>query len=333
MRSIKERERELELDEVVLSLTASSKCHGQGIAVDCRLDTRLQIVIHRNQARSLSIEQTNMARARAGLVLPRALSPHRYSTHYDRVLAHDLLYMTYDHSLTQQPELTQAKEAPKWDPSNPYTRNRPARRPKGNSARTTPGMRAIGPHNVVRLEEIVLNCFVKEASSSKSQILPALAGFQAMTGEPLPGFASDAASSSSSSSAGSSGIQVVYTKKGSASFKVRAGQVCGAKVSLKGESMWTFLETLVDLVLPRLKDWNGIKLPPPSVNLRSPASTSGVVSIGLPPSAMGLFPGVEVNLEQYPRLQGFHVQFLTNAKGKTAQDQARALLSGFRLPL
>jgi len=97
--------------------------------------------------------------------------------------------------------------------------------------------------------------------------------------------------------------------------------------------MWTFLETLVEIVLPRMKDWNGVRLPPPSVNLKSPSSTGGVVAFGLPASAMGLFPSVEVNLEQYPRLHGFNIQFITNARGKGAQDQARALVSGFRIPL
>ena len=259
------------------------------------------------------------------------LSPHRYSEHYHRVLAPDLLYLTYDHSVPAAsllPPSERKKDQLQWDPSNPYTKNRPAKTPKGNSARLTPATRIIQPHNVVRLQEIVLNTFVKEASSSKSQLLAAIAGFQAITGEPIPGHAQDA-----SGSAKKLGIEVTRTGKGSASFKVRSGQVCGIKVSLKGEAMWSFLETLVDFVLPRLKDWNGVVLPPPSVNRSSKSSTGGVVAFGLPSAAMGLFPSIEVNLEQYPRLHGFHVQCITNARGSRAQDQARALLSGFRIPL
>jgi len=254
------------------------------------------------------------------------LSPHRYAQHYNRVLSHDLLYMTYDHSLATSSAPSTPKLPKNWDPSDPYAKNRPAKKPRGNKP-VTPAVRPVRPDTLVKLESIVLNTFVKEASSSKSQLLGAIAGFQAMTGEPLPGFAGDNGGSSHAE-----GIQVVRTGRGSASFKVRAGQVCGCKVELKGEAMWSFLETLVDLVLPRMKDWHGVTLPPPSVNRHSPSSTGGVVSFGLPSSAMALFPGVEVNLEQYPRLHGFNIQFITNAKGLGAQDQARALLSGFRIP-
>ncbi|KAK9900319.1 ribosomal protein L5 [Cystobasidium minutum MCA 4210] len=260
------------------------------------------------------------------------LSPHRYAEHYHRVLAPDLLYMTYDHSPAPAsliPPTERKKDQLTWDPENPYTKNRPAKKPKGGQA-LTPAVRIIKPDNVVRLEEIVLNTFVKEAAANKNQVLSAIAGFQAMTGESIPGYASDGAQPSSSNR--TSGIQITRTSRASASFKVRAGQVAGVKVGLKGEPMWSFLETLVDLVLPRMKDWNGVRLPPPSVNPRSVSSTGGVVAFGLPPSAMALFPGIEANLEQYPKLHGFHIQFITNAKGRGAQDQARALLSGFRIP-
>jgi large subunit ribosomal protein L5 len=269
------------------------------------------------------------------LKLPTALTPSRYAAHYNRTLAADLMYLTYDHRRARKQrddggQTATAAQLWTWDPDNPYTKNRPARPPKGNSNRITPSPKAVHSGNLVRLKEIQLNTFVKEASSSKSQVLSAIAGFQAMTGEPIPGFASDGQSSSGGPGAG---IQVVKTRKASASFKVRAGQVCGIKVALRGDAMWTFLETLVEIVLPRMKDWNGVRLPPPSVNLKSPSSTGGVVAFGLPASAMGLFPSVEVNLEQYPRLHGFNIQFITNARGKGAQDQARALVSGFRIPL
>lgn len=259
-----------------------------------------------------------------------SLAPQRYAEHYHRVLAQDLLYLTYDHTVPPArlipPHLRKADQLA-WDPENPYTKNRPAKKPRGGGS-LIPATRMVAADNVVRLEEIVINTFVKEAAVNKSQVLSAIAGLQAMTGQPLPGFAAESTSGSAKS-----GIQVLHTKKASASFKVRAGQVCGAKVSLKGEAMWSFLETLVELVLPRLKDWNGVKIPPPSTNLKSPAQVSGVVSFGLPPAAMGLFPGTELNVEQFPRLHGFNLSFITNVRGLGAQDQARALMSGFRIPL
>lgn len=270
-------------------------------------------------------------RAPALRSLTSSLSPHRYALHYDRVLASDLLYMTYDHSPAPStlidPRIRKADQL-EWDATNPYTRNRPQKQPRGKRP-LLPAAQQIKPDTLVKLEKITLDTFVKEASSSKAQVLSAIAGFQAMTGEQAPGFASDDYPRQNGEV---EGIQVVRTGKASASFKVRSGQVCGAKVTLRDEAMWTFLETLVDLVLPRLKDWNGVRLPPPSTNRKSPSMTSGVVGFGLPPQAMALFPAMEINLEQYPRLHGFNINFVTNAKGPGAQDQARALLSGFRIP-
>lgn len=261
------------------------------------------------------------------------LSPRRYAEHYHRVLAPDLLYMTYDHAPNPEsliaPHILK-KDQLHWDVTNPYHKNRPARKPKGGRE-LLPAAKMIKPDNVVRLEEIVLNTFVRDASSSKQLLLSAIAGFQAMTGEPIPGFAGDGYVSTHPKR--TDGMQVVKTKKGSHSFKIRSGQPAGIKVGLKGDSMWNFLETLVEVVLPRLKDWNGVKLPPPSVRSKSPARNAGVVQFGLGPAAMGLFPGIEANLEQYPRLHGFNIQFITNAKGPGAHDQALALLSGYRVPL
>ena len=97
--------------------------------------------------------------------------------------------------------------------------------------------------------------------------------------------------------------------------------------------MHDFLEVLVELVLPRLKDWDGFTLPTKTI---SETESSGSLSFGLPNSAMALFPQVEVQLEQYPTgmrgLGGFSVSCVTNARGVGAQDKARALLSGFRIP-
>ena len=49
--------------------------------------------------------------------------------------------------------------------------------------------------------------------------------------------------------------------------------------------------------------------------MRTPSGVSGVVSFGLPPEAMGLFPQIEVNLDSYPKSYGMHIHFITNATG------------------
>jgi large subunit ribosomal protein L5 len=172
------------------------------------------------------------------------------------------------------------------------------------------------------LESIIIHTMVKEAIGNKPALLTAIMALRAISGETELG----------GGRAGSSGVQVLASKSGAAAFKLRAGMPVAVKVELKGDAMYTFIQCLVDFVLPRIRDFPGFPLSPPSASKQSPSATGGVVSMGLPASAMALFPQIEVNLDAYPRTHGFHMQFLTSAKGKGAQDKARALLSGFRIP-
>jgi large subunit ribosomal protein L5 len=163
---------------------------------------------------------------------------------------------------------------------------------------------------------------VKEAITSKHAILSAIMAFRAISGETKYG----------GGILSSTGVRVITSKSGVAEFKIRAGLPFGVKVELKGEKMYEFIGTLVDFVLPRIREFSGVVMPAPTANASSPSMTSGVVSIGLPPTAMGLFPQIEINLDSYPTTHGLHIQFITNARGKGAQNRARALLSGFQIP-
>ncbi|GAA5878644.1 hypothetical protein JCM3774_000437 [Rhodotorula dairenensis] len=253
----------------------------------------------------------------------------RLGDHYDSTLSHDLLYLLYSHAThaeaAQRPN--PLERTPIWSPENPYAQGRSAPpRPKGNRY-IVPNPTYVSPESVPRLESIVVESMYKHAVGAKSNLLPLIMAFQAITGEPpqvkTPGPYGPGSSQ---------GIQVTQSTKKSASFKIRAGMPSGVKVELRGEPMYAFLETVVDFVLPRLKTFSGIPLPPASHPRQSPSSTSGVVSFGLPPEAMGLFPQIEVNLDQYPRAFGMNIFCVTNTKGRGAQDQARALLSGVGLP-
>jgi len=75
---------------------------------------------------------------------------------------------------------------------------------------------------------------------------------------------------------------------------VRPGISLGIKVDLKSPKMYDLLGTLVEFVLPELRDFPRIAA---SASSNSPSAVSGVVSFGLPPEAMGLFPQIEVNLD------------------------------------
>jgi len=253
--------------------------------------------------------------------------PSRYQDHYNNTLAEDLLYMTYDHSLASSPSASASASSsstpPVVDPStvNPYQLNRPQSPPRGNRP-LKPATRPVGATSVPKLESIVLHTMVKEAIGNKPAMLSAIMALRAISGETYQGGGRKAAS----------GVQVLVSKSGAAAFKLRAGMPVAVKVEIKGEAMYDFVQSLVDFVLPRLREFPGVQLPMLSANRNSPSATSGVVAFGLEPGAMGLFPQIETNLESYPKMHGFHMQFLTNCKGKGAQDQARALLSGMRIP-
>lgn len=253
----------------------------------------------------------------------------RIQDHYESSLSHDLLYLLYSHQTHAGADAlpNPLSRSPVWSPANPYAQGRAAPpRPKGNRY-IVPNPSYTSAQSVPQLESIVVESMTKTALAGKSNLLPLIMAFQAITGEPpqtkTPGPYGPGSGQ---------GLVITRSTKKSASFKIRAGAPTGVKVELKGEPMYNFLETLVDFVLPRLKTFNGIPLPPASHPRQSMSSTSGVVSFGLPPEAMGLFPQIEVNLDQYPKTFGMNIFCITSAKGRGAQDQARALLSGTGLP-
>jgi large subunit ribosomal protein L5 len=230
--------------------------------------------------------------------------PTRYRQHYDNTLASDLLY----------------KSDVPVAPQTPYELNRPTPPLRGNRP-ARPAAKAITAENVPHLESIILHTMVKEAIGNKQALLTAIMALRAISGQ-----------SPNGGGRSSAGVEVLSSKTGAAAFKLRSGMPVAVKVELRGEAMYDFIQSLVDFVMPRIREYPGIALPPPSASRTSPSAVGGVVAFGLPSTAMSLFPQVEANLDAYPRLHGFHMYFKTSAKGERAQEQARALLSGFRIP-
>lgn len=254
---------------------------------------------------------------------PGPTSRSRFQSHFNTTLSHDLMYMCYSHpthtSADTLPNPT--TRSPIWSPSNAYAQNRAPPRPKGNRY-LVPNPSYTSPSSLPVLEEVTIATMTKTALGQKSNLLPLLMAFEAITGE-VP------QSNHPGPYGPGSGKGLIITKsaKASASFKIRAGMPTGVKVTLRGPQMYAFLEQLVDFVFPRLKTFSGIPLPPASSPKQSTSATGGVVSFGLPPEAMGLFPSIEVNLDQYPKTFGMNIYCKTSARGRGAQDQARALLS------
>jgi len=228
------------------------------------------------------------------------------------------MYMTYQHEHLPRPAPRQIRL--KFDPNNPYTKNR-HNPPVGGSQIGKKPAPPCSPSNVIKLEKVVIHTMMKEALQNKSNLLGSMMALRALTGENHKAGGQHAVQ----------GVQIVRGKKSVGGW-IRPGVPVGVKVELKGQSMYDFIASLVEFVLPRLREFNGVVLPPQSSSVHSLSAVSGVVTFGLPPAAMGFFPQIEVNQDAYPKMYGMHIHFVTNASGLGAENRARALVSGFQVP-
>ena len=149
---------------------------------------------------------------------------------------------------------------------------------------------------IPRLEKIVLNMGVGEASQDKKKIDGAVADLIAISGQ-----------------------KPVTTKarKSIATFKLRDGMVIGTKVTLRKERMYEFLDRLVNIALPRVRDFRGLN--PKSFDGR------GNYAIGLKEQIV--FP--EIDYDKVDKVRGMDIVICPTAK---TDDEARALLRGFNFP-
>jgi large subunit ribosomal protein L5 len=112
--------------------------------------------------------------------------------------------------------------------------------------------------------------------------------------------------------------QVRRARKSIAGFKIREGMPIGAKVTLRGARMYEFLDRLISIALPRIRDFRGLS--PDSFDGR------GNYSIGIREQI--IFP--EIDYDSVARIRGLDVAITTTAK---TDEQARALLAGLGFPL
>jgi large subunit ribosomal protein L5 len=110
---------------------------------------------------------------------------------------------------------------------------------------------------------------------------------------------------------------VTKAKKSIANFKLREGRLIGAKVTLRGDRMWAFLDRLVNVALPRVRDFRGI----------SPDAFDGRGNYTLGIQEQLIFP--EVNYDDVTIMRGMEVSIVTTAQN---DDQARALLTRIGMP-
>jgi large subunit ribosomal protein L5 len=111
---------------------------------------------------------------------------------------------------------------------------------------------------------------------------------------------------------------ITKAKKSIANFKLREGRSIGTKVTLRGDRMWAFLDRLVNVALPRVRDFRGI----------SPDSFDGRGNYTLGLQEQLIFP--EINYDDVESIRGMEITIVTTAEN---DDQARALLTRIGMPL
>ncbi len=152
------------------------------------------------------------------------------------------------------------------------------------------------PHAIPKLEKIVINMGVGDAFNEKKHLEEALDALTLIAGQkPI----------------------VTRARKSIAGFRLREGMPVGCKVTLRGKRMYEFLDRLISLALPRVRDFRGLN--PNAFDGR------GNYSIGL--SEQMVFP--ELNPDKYTRTQGMNITIGTTAE---SDDDARELLRRFGMP-
>ena len=116
-----------------------------------------------------------------------------------------------------------------------------------------------------------------------------------------------------------SGQKVVVTKarKSVAGFKIRDGYPIGCKVTLRGERMWDFFDRLVDVAIPRIRDFRGL----------NPKSFDGRGNYSMGVKEQIIFP--EIDYDKVDRVRGMDITITTTAR---TDEEGRALLAAFSFP-
>jgi large subunit ribosomal protein L5 len=152
------------------------------------------------------------------------------------------------------------------------------------------------PHSLPRLQKIVVNMGVGKTLQDKNRLEQAAEQLAQITGQKA---------------------QITKAKKAVSGFRLREGNAIGCRVTLRGRRMYEFLDRLISIALPRIRDFRGI----------NPKSFDGHGNFSLGLAEQGVFP--EVDPDKVTFVQGMDVTFVTSTN---SDDEARELLRLFGMP-
>ena len=149
---------------------------------------------------------------------------------------------------------------------------------------------------VPKLDKVVINMGVGEAKENHKLLESAIADMETITGQKAV---------------------TTKAKKSVANFKIREGRLIGCKVTLRGEKMYEFVDRLINLALPRVRDFRGV----------NPNAFDGRGNYALGIKEQLIFP--EIEYDKVDKVRGMDVIFVTTAK---TDEEARELLKQFNMP-
>jgi large subunit ribosomal protein L5 len=151
-------------------------------------------------------------------------------------------------------------------------------------------------HSLPKLQKIVVNMGVGKALQDKNRIEQAAEQLAQITGQKA---------------------QVTKAKKAVSGFRLREGNAIGCRVTLRGARMYEFLDRLISIALPRIRDFRGV----------NPKSFDGNGNYSLGLAEQQVFP--EIDPDKVTFVQGMDVTFVTTTRN---DDEARVLLRAFGMP-
>ena len=149
---------------------------------------------------------------------------------------------------------------------------------------------------VPKLDKVVINMGVGEAKENAKVLESAIADMEKIAGQKAV---------------------VTRAKNSVANFKIREGMPIGCKVTLRGEKMYEFVDRLINLALPRVRDFSGV----------NPNAFDGRGNYALGIKEQLIFP--EIEYDKIDKVRGMDVIFVTTAK---TDEEARELLKQFNMP-
>jgi large subunit ribosomal protein L5 len=226
--------------------------------------------------------------------------PRLKHTHQSTIAA-DIMTLAYQHIPPGTPDREPRIRLREWDGESPYMKNRQKRGPRG-AGRLVPLEKDITWRNIPEIRAVHVDMYVPKAKKNEDHLRVARSVIQTIT---------------------SVRPTVTENKESVATWGVVKGDRTGVKVSIYGNQAYDFIDKVINLVLPKIKEWPGVS--------GSSGDSTGNIQFGLTPQDVMYFPEVEVNYSLYPpkMIPGCRISLETTA---TSDRHAQLLCTTIGIP-